>query len=82
MLVVDALRSDFENVGGDVWAAVLPLLNNSARVTRCGLMSQQVSEGGGGAKEWEAQGAEVIAARNVHVQALFVGTVRTTCFEI
>ena len=39
-------------------------------------MSQQVSEGGGGAKEWEAQGAEVIAARNVRVQALFVGTVR------
>eukprot|EP01046_Picozoa_sp_COSAG06_P024321 COSAG06_NODE_1978_length_7929_cov_17.252298_3_plen_131_part_00 len=69
------MMQDFENVGGDVWAAVLPLLNKNARVTRCGLMSQQVSEGGGGAKEWEAQGAAVIAAQNVRAQSLFVGTV-------
>lgn len=39
-------------------------------------MSQQVSEGGGSAEEWEAQGKGVLSARNVHVQALFVGTVR------
>jgi NADPH-dependent curcumin reductase CurA len=64
----------FENVGGDVWAAVILLLNKHARVTRCGLMSQQVSETGTGAKEWEAQGAEVIAKQEVNAQSLFVGT--------
>jgi NADPH-dependent curcumin reductase CurA len=30
----------FENVGGKVWEAVLPLLNNFARVPVCGLVSQ------------------------------------------
>ena len=73
------MRPDFENVGGAVWEAVLPLLNKNARVSRCGLMSQQVSEGGGGAREWEAQGTAVIAAQNVAAHALFVGTVRGCC---
>ena len=31
---------DFENVGGDVWQAVLPLLNKFARVPVCGLIAQ------------------------------------------
>jgi len=30
----------FENVGGEVWDAVMPLLNNFARVPICGLISQ------------------------------------------
>ena len=30
----------FENVGGAIWQAVLPLLNNYARVPVCGLISQ------------------------------------------
>jgi len=30
----------FENVGGQVWDAVMPLLNNFARVPICGLISQ------------------------------------------
>jgi NADPH-dependent curcumin reductase CurA len=30
----------FENVGGKVWQAVLPLLNDHARVPVCGLVSQ------------------------------------------
>ena len=35
----------FENVGGDVWQAVLPLLNTFARVPVCGLIAQY--SGGG-----------------------------------
>jgi hypothetical protein len=37
----------FENVGGAVWQAVLPLLNNFARVPVCGLVAQYNSEGPG-----------------------------------
>ena len=38
----------FENVGGDVWQAVLPLLNTFARVPVCGLIAQY--SGGGRAR--------------------------------
>jgi hypothetical protein len=34
----------FENVGGAVWEAVLPLLNQFARVPVCGLIAQYTSE--------------------------------------
>jgi NADPH-dependent curcumin reductase CurA len=34
----------FENVGGAVWLAVLPLLNQFARVPVCGLIAQYTSE--------------------------------------
>jgi NADPH-dependent curcumin reductase CurA len=36
----DGIDVYFENVGGEVWQAVLPLLNNHARVPVCGLISQ------------------------------------------
>ncbi|WP_308367183.1 MULTISPECIES: NADP-dependent oxidoreductase [unclassified Microbulbifer] len=36
----DGIDVYFENVGGRVWDAVLPLLNNFARVPVCGLVSQ------------------------------------------
>jgi NADPH-dependent curcumin reductase len=35
----------FENVGGAVWQAVLPLLNTFARVPVCGLIAQYSSDG-------------------------------------
>ena len=35
----------FENVGGAVWQAVLPLLNTYARVPVCGLISQYSADG-------------------------------------
>src|ERR1700722_18854614 len=35
----------FENVGGGVWQAVLPLLNSFARVPVCGLIAQYSSSG-------------------------------------
>ena len=34
----------FENVGGNVWQAVLPVLNQFARVPLCGLIAQYDSE--------------------------------------
>jgi NADPH-dependent curcumin reductase CurA len=37
----------FENVGGAVWQAVLPLLNNFARVPVCGLIAQYNAAGPG-----------------------------------
>jgi NADPH-dependent curcumin reductase len=37
----------FENVGGAIWQAVLPLLNNFARVPVCGLIAQYNGPGGG-----------------------------------
>ena len=37
----------FENVGGAIWQAVLPLLNNFARVPVCGLVAQYNGPGAG-----------------------------------
>jgi NADPH-dependent curcumin reductase CurA len=37
----------FENVGGAIWQAVLPLLNNFARVPVCGLIIQYSGPSGG-----------------------------------
>ncbi|MFZ5721646.1 MAG: NADP-dependent oxidoreductase [Pseudomonadota bacterium] len=59
----------FENVGGAVFEAVLPLFNPDARMTICGLIAHYGDEGGdAGARERAA--AE---AGGVHVQNLFVG---------
>ena len=59
----------FENVGGAVFEAVLPLFNAGARMTICGLIAHYGDEGG------DAGAAELAAAeaRGVHVQNLFVG---------
>ncbi|HEY8571575.1 NADP-dependent oxidoreductase [Phenylobacterium sp.] len=59
----------FENVGGPVFEAVLPLFNPGARMTICGLIAHYGDDGGdAGAKERAR--AE---ARGVAVQNLFVG---------
>jgi NADPH-dependent curcumin reductase CurA len=59
----------FENVGGAVFEAVLPLFNPSARMTICGLIAHYGDESGdAGARERAS--AE---ARGVRVQNLFVG---------
>jgi NADPH-dependent curcumin reductase CurA len=44
----DGIDVYFENVGGEIWQAVLPLLNNLARVPVCGLIAQYNSTGKGG----------------------------------
>lgn len=41
----DGIDVYFENVGGAVWQAVLPLLNTFARVPVCGLIAQYNGEG-------------------------------------
>jgi NADPH-dependent curcumin reductase CurA len=59
----------FENVGGAVFAAVLPLFNAGARMTICGLIAHY-GDVGGDAGAAERAAAE---ARGVAVQNLFVG---------
>jgi NADPH-dependent curcumin reductase len=65
----DGVDVYFENVGGAVFDAVLPLFNPGARMTICGLIAHYGDPGGdAGAKERAR--AE---ARGVAVQNLFVG---------
>jgi NADPH-dependent curcumin reductase len=59
----------FENVGGPVFAAVLPLFNRGARMTICGLIAHY-GDVGGDAGAAERAAAE---ARGVTVTNLFVG---------
>lgn len=69
----DGVDVYFENVGGAVFAAVLPLLSQHARVTLCGLASQYGNRDGDMIAAWQAQAAAVFSARNVVAHRLFVG---------
>ncbi|WP_426437097.1 NADP-dependent oxidoreductase [Bradyrhizobium genosp. P] len=51
----------FENVGGPVWQAVLPLLNKDARVPVCGLIAQYNDEHGAGPDRLAATMREVVS---------------------
>ncbi|HEV2362897.1 MAG TPA: NADP-dependent oxidoreductase [Caulobacteraceae bacterium] len=62
----------FENVGGAVFGAVLPLFNPGARMTICGLIAHY-GETGDARAALKAKGAEVFAERQVSVRDLFVG---------
>jgi NADPH-dependent curcumin reductase len=64
----------FENVGGAVFDAVLPLFNQGARMTICGLISSYGDPDGADARaELMARGEPVFKARHVTVRDLFVG---------
>jgi NADPH-dependent curcumin reductase CurA len=64
----------FENVGGAVFEAVLPLFNAGARMTICGLIAHYGDEAGVDARAaLMARGAAVFGARGVTVRDLFVG---------
>jgi len=64
----------FENVGGAVFDAVLPLFNLGARMTICGLIAHYGDAAGTDARAaLMARGAEVFGARGVSVGDLFVG---------
>jgi NADPH-dependent curcumin reductase CurA len=64
----------FENVGGAVYEAVLPLLRPNARITVCGMISQYGNTDGRNARDvWNALGEQTFAERNVTVHDLFVG---------
>ncbi len=60
----------FENVGGAVFDAVLPLFNPGARMTICGLIAHYADTSGINAGEEEARRAK---ASGVTVRNLFVG---------
>ena len=70
----DGIDVYFENVGGKVYAGVLPLLNTQSRITVCGMISQYGNEDGRNAREvWDDLGAETFSRQNVAVHNLFVG---------
>jgi NADPH-dependent curcumin reductase CurA len=62
----------FENVGGAVFEAVLPLLNVGARMTICGLIAHYGDDGDARAALM-ARGEATFANRGVTVNSLFVG---------
>ena len=63
----------FENVGGSVYEAVLPLLNPKSRITLCGLASQYGAMDGDFMEAWRQTGAPVFSRLGVNVKPLFVG---------
>ena len=64
----------FENVGGAVFDAVLPLFNTGARMTICGLIASYGDEPGQDARAaLMARGKPIFDARHVTVRDLFVG---------
>ncbi len=64
----------FENVGGAVFDAVLPLFNLGARITICGLIAHYGDEAGVDARAaLMARGAAIFTERSVKVSDLFVG---------
>ncbi len=63
----------FENVGGPVFNAVLPLLNQQARLSLCGLVSQYGTTAQGDPHDaWMAQGASTFERQHVQVHRLHV----------
>ena len=62
----------FENVGGAVFDAVLPLMNAGARMTICGLIATY-GEAGDPRAALMARGEAIFRERNVAVRNLFVG---------
>ncbi len=64
----------FENVGGAVFDAVLPLFNPGARMTICGLIASYGDAPGVDARgAMMARGKPIFESRGVKVQDLFVG---------
>ena len=64
----------FENVGGKVFDAVLPLLNKKARITLCGVVSQYGNTDGQDPRAvWQAIGQPFFERQQVTVYDLFVG---------
>lgn len=64
----------FENVGGAVFQAVLPLLNPSSRISLCGLISQYGhDDAASNHARWQRAGADIFSQRSVTVHGLFVG---------
>lgn len=71
----DGIDIYFENVGGKVFEAVLPLLNERSRVTLCGMVSQYGNTGQEKSANavWRQTGAPYFDRQQVDVHGLFVG---------
>ncbi len=70
----DGIDVYFENVGGAVFEAVLPLFNPGARMTICGLIAHYGDAAGADARAaLMARGEAVFRERGVTVRDLFVG---------
>lgn len=70
----DGIDVYFENVGGEVYETVLPLLNKQSRITLCGMISQYGNEDGLSPQDvWQQQGAPFFDRQQVKVHGLFVG---------
>jgi hypothetical protein len=63
----------FENVGGAVFDAVLPLFNDGARMTICGLIASYGDAGGDARAALMKRGEAIVKERGVTVRDLFVG---------
>ena len=64
----------FENVGGAVWDAVLPLLNTHARVPLCGLISQYNATGLPPGPDRSSQLMATFLIKQVKVQGFIIST--------
>ena len=70
----DGIDAYFENVGGRVFEAVLPLLNPRSRISLCGLVSQYGNLSVADPHEaWRALGQPVFQRQNVEAHQLVVG---------
>ena len=70
----DGIDVYFENVGGRVYEAVLPLLNRDSRITLCGMISQYGNTDGRPPGEvWMETGRPTFERQNVTAHSLFVG---------
>jgi NADPH-dependent curcumin reductase CurA len=62
----------FENVGGKVLRAVVPLLNSHARVPLCGLIAQYQGDTGTGGKDFSAQLLRSILVKRLTVRGFII----------
>ncbi|XOV87243.1 MAG: NADP-dependent oxidoreductase [Pseudomonadota bacterium] len=69
----DGIDVYFENVGGKVFEAVLPLLNRQSRISQCGMISQYGNTTGNAQEHWRNTGEPFFQRQSVTVHGLFVG---------
>ena len=70
----DGIDVYFENVGGKVFEAVVPLMNKKARISLCGMISQYGNDPGVDARaQWQATGQPYFEKQSIDVHGLFVG---------
>jgi hypothetical protein len=63
----------FENVGGKVFEAVFPLLNNYARVPICGVISQYNSDAGVRSENWVPALMRSVLSKRITLRGFLVG---------